>query len=521
MGNSRHRHRLGRHGTEYGEWVQSIEDLIGTGAGQLLEQVFGNMANSTVPGARPNHNIRGGPGEGAGSAGLLQNLLHGMSGRPTPTTYSRHRHQSISDTRADPARAELQMINEAVTQPPPVPLPTTDRWLDEGALFYGGMPASERITIITKKVTNLLVPEKQERDSEQRKKEQAEIEQREKELAEEIQNSQAIDSTASATATEPGTNAEPPHEEPATSETSASQMEGNATASGNSTSMSTTPSQAAVQSSDRPSWRERIERRRQAQANLAAESAVPPAPEDNATAVTTANTSQTRDELSEVLNLAARLSAVDAQSEQQTPSARVSDNAVTESMNDASDETSTSTGNASQLVVPATANVAMEDDDNPAAGPSNAAERVTIQIRGNTVDITDTGIDPTFLEALPDEMREEVLNQHFRETRAATMPTGQDVPSSINSEFLDALPPELRAEVLAQEALERSRNRQTDTGAGDGPAAEADPAGNQGMPMEIDPATFLASLDPQLRQSVLLEHGGDMLGTLPPDMLEE
>jgi E3 ubiquitin-protein ligase HUWE1 len=48
------------------------------------------------------------------------------------------------------------------------------------------------------------------------------------------------------------------------------------------------------------------------------------------------------------------------------------------------------------------------------AESSRAAERVTVMIHGNPVDITDTGIDPTFLEALPDEMREEVLNQHVR-----------------------------------------------------------------------------------------------------------
>ena len=34
-------------------------------------------------------------------------------------------------------------------------------------------------------------------------------------------------------------------------------------------------------------------------------------------------------------------------------------------------------------------------------------------INGAEVDIIDTGIDPTFLEALPDDMREEVLNQHL------------------------------------------------------------------------------------------------------------
>jgi E3 ubiquitin-protein ligase HUWE1 len=133
-------------------------------------------------------------------------------------------------------------------------------------------------------------------------------------------------------------------------------------------------------------------------------------------------------------------------------------------------------------------------------------------------------------------MREEVLNQHSRETRAAAAaPTNQAVPSSINSEFLNALPPELRAEVLAQEAMEAARIRAATAApaAPDGPegtssAGGSGAAGNAGAgaaapaePMEMDPVAFLASLDPHLRQTVLLEQGEEMLGALPPDMLEE
>jgi E3 ubiquitin-protein ligase HUWE1 len=51
-------------------------------------------------------------------------------------------------------------------------------------------------------------------------------------------------------------------------------------------------------------------------------------------------------------------------------------------------------------------------DDAPAAAPS---QQVTIMINGAEVDITGTGINSTFLEALPDKMQEEVLNQRFIE----------------------------------------------------------------------------------------------------------
>lgn len=93
----------------------------------------------------------------------------------------------------------------------------------------------------------------------------------------------------------------------------------------------------------------------------------------------------------------------------------------------------------------------------PADAP--ATERATITINGEEIDITDTGIDPTFLEALPDDLREEVLNQHFRERRAAEATSNLPQPTSIAPEFLDALPPELRAEVIQQEAIETSRRR--------------------------------------------------------------
>lgn len=93
--------------------------------------------------------------------------------------------------------------------------------------------------------------------------------------------------------------------------------------------------------------------------------------------------------------------------------------------------------------------------------PAASEQRITISIHGEDVDITDTGIDPTFLEALPDDMREEVLSQHHRETRSPRRPdpAPDAPPSQINAEFLDALPPDLRDEVLRQEAAEQRREQ--------------------------------------------------------------
>lgn len=144
------------------------------------------------------------------------------------------------------------------------------------------------------------------------------------------------------------------------------------------------------------------------------------------------------------------------------------------------------------------------------AGPSQVQERLTVMIHGSEVDITDMGIDPTFLEALPDDIREEVINQHVRDQRAARVERPAD--SQISSEFLDALPPEIRAELIQQERLEQTRQVQpTATNDNSAPGAAAD----------IDPASFIASLDPHLRQVVLMDSDDGLLQTLPSYMIAE
>ena len=63
---------------------------------------------------------------------------------------------------------------------------------------------------------------------------------------------------------------------------------------------------------------------------------------------------------------------------------------------------------------------APHDTSNAEAAASEPAARVTVLVHGSPVDITDTGIDPTFLEALPDDMRQEVIQQHMRERRTSS-----------------------------------------------------------------------------------------------------
>lgn len=171
---------------------------------------------------------------------------------------------------------------------------------------------------------------------------------------------------------------------------------------------------------------------------------------------------------------------------------------------------------------------AIDDDDDAGApdtstaqegsgepGPASSPERITVMIHGSPVDITDTGIDPTFLEALPDDMREEVVNQHIRDQQAARMERPAD--SQISAEFLEALPPEIRAEILHQERIEQARRRAEERAA----ASSAGDAAPAPVAVDMDPASFIASLDPQLRQDVLMDQDEGFIQTLPTHIIAE
>ncbi|KAF3921378.1 hypothetical protein ABW20_dc0109145 [Dactylellina cionopaga] len=146
------------------------------------------------------------------------------------------------------------------------------------------------------------------------------------------------------------------------------------------------------------------------------------------------------------------------------------------------------------------------------AGPSSAPPvRAVIQIRGREVDITGMGIDLEFLEALPDEYREEVLTNHIREQQQQALSSGEQ-PNEISPEFLEALPEDIRNEIIQQQQAEqRRREREAHR------AASGQPRG----PAEIDLASFLATLDPTLRQEVIMEQNDETLAHFPDSIVAE
>lgn len=150
----------------------------------------------------------------------------------------------------------------------------------------------------------------------------------------------------------------------------------------------------------------------------------------------------------------------------------------------------------------------------PLAEPSEPPRRVHTTIRGRQLDITGMDIDPEYLEALPEELREEVIMQQLAEQRSQAAASGEE-PSEINQEFLEALPPEIREELLQQEAADRRRRERENA------RRQAAASGAPVHAEEMDAASFIATLDPSLRQAVLADQPDDVLASLGPEFLSE
>lgn len=113
-------------------------------------------------------------------------------------------------------------------------------------------------------------------------------------------------------------------------------------------------------------------------------------------------------------------------------------------------------------------------------------------------------IDPTFLEALPEELRAEVLSAQQNQGP----PSSNEQPQAtedIDPEFLAALPPDIRAEVLAQQQAQRLHQSQE----------------LEGQPVEMDTVSIIATFPSELREEVLLTSPDAVLASLTPALVQE
>lgn len=135
-----------------------------------------------------------------------------------------------------------------------------------------------------------------------------------------------------------------------------------------------------------------------------------------------------------------------------------------------------------------------------------------------------TGIDPAFLAALPEDMRTEILTRHYEQIRTNTEGQGgtsSPVSTNVNQDFLMALPPVLRAEVLELEAEFQSRQEGQNAPSTENTGASAANAPSNVAAAEMDNATFLATLAPDLREEILLTSGEAFIESLPPNVAAE
>lgn len=148
------------------------------------------------------------------------------------------------------------------------------------------------------------------------------------------------------------------------------------------------------------------------------------------------------------------------------------------------------------------------------SGPSEPVERQIVDFNGTQLDITEMGIDMAYLDALPEDIRNEVLMTQLATQRAEGVAAGAP-PTEIDNDFLQALPADIRAELLQQETQER-RRRERDEARRQRATAEGTARAE-----DMDTGSFFASLDPNLRQHLLMEQDEETLAHLPADIAAE
>ncbi|KAJ6831287.1 E3 ubiquitin-protein ligase UPL1-like [Iris pallida] len=156
-------------------------------------------------------------------------------------------------------------------------------------------------------------------------------------------------------------------------------------------------------------------------------------------------------------------------------------------------------GNQAESSLPAPSN---EEELSTRAVPQENTQSDQVNI--NNEASSTNAIDPTFLEALPQDLRAEVLaSQQAQSAQTSTYapPTAED----IDPEFLAALPPDIQAEVLAQQRAQRSMQSLQ----------------SEGQPVDMDNASIIATFPPDLREEVLLTSSEAVLSALPSALLAE
>ncbi|CAG8444226.1 3604_t:CDS:10 [Ambispora leptoticha] len=440
-GSDQLRGRSSRNGP-LGDWTQSIEELIGGGAVQLLEQLLNRGRGLGGPST---YRLELNPG----STGLVSGIeVDRMFARPLVTSQD----SAVTTLSGDPVAAVQEFT----------PAPTSQRWYDEARIMYGTGVADKAAKLVNH-ILNALVPqalieekkrkeeearklreeeERRLREEEERKQVEEENRKKEEDKDEEYEEAERVRLESEFASTSASTTAED-NQATLTEQITSNIIESDVMIedappieheSAEIESMAAMEEQTsfiieATRPVDIPSSGSAMEEETTVSSMETAENII-----------AVGNT--TSEEVTSNLDISMG-SESGVPTEETTAATSVSDVAMTTESTSATNE-------------------AAENQSETANAPP-AQERTTVMVNGESVDITDTGIDPTFLEALPEDLRQEVLNEH----------------------------------------LPRHRAR---------PAAPA---------AEMDNATFFATLDPILRQQVLMEQDEMILQSLPPAIVAE
>ncbi|KAL8595169.1 hypothetical protein ACOMHN_013842 [Nucella lapillus] len=159
----------------------------------------------------------------------------------------------------------------------------------------------------------------------------------------------------------------------------------------------------------------------------------------------------------------------------------------------------------------ATATSATAEPQEGTSGTGTSSNR-TLSMFGDELP---EGVDPSFLAALPENIRQEVIADQLRLQRIQQRAQQQqqqlaETPGvmEVNPEFLSALPPNIQEEVLAQQRAEQAR-------------IQAQQRGGTGTAATEDNYSFIDTLSPQLRQSVLCDLDDSSISALPEHVAAE
>ncbi|KAK8527091.1 hypothetical protein V6N13_084961 [Hibiscus sabdariffa] len=154
-------------------------------------------------------------------------------------------------------------------------------------------------------------------------------------------------------------------------------------------------------------------------------------------------------------------------------------------------------GNQTEQSIPP--EIGAEEPDTLEPQDANQADQASVNIEGPG----SNAIDPTFLEALPEDLRAEVLASQQAQSVQPSTYVPPSAADNIDPEFLAALPPDIQAEVLAQQRAQRVAQQ------------------TEGQPVDMDNASIIATFPADLREEVLLTSSEAVLSALPSPLLAE